>query len=78
LLTVDVRAKGSHYWTFLFHATPPCSQRADYQEQSVSIVADFAALRGKCPVVCKRMILMAKINHGTSKHFPFHQQSTIT
>jgi hypothetical protein len=43
-----------HYWTFLFHATPPRSprsQRTDYQRQSVSIVANFAALREKCPVV---------------------------
>jgi hypothetical protein len=40
-----------HYWTFLFHATPPRSQHTDYQRQSVSIVANFAALRGKCPVV---------------------------
>jgi hypothetical protein len=42
----------AHYWTFLFHATPPRSQRTDYQRQSVSIVANLAALRGKCPVVC--------------------------
>jgi hypothetical protein len=35
----------AHYWTFLFHATPPRSQRTDYHGQSVSIVANFAALR---------------------------------
>jgi hypothetical protein len=40
-----------HYWTFLFHATPPRSQRTDYHGQSVLIVANFASLRGKCPVV---------------------------
>jgi hypothetical protein len=47
----DAKYPETHYWTFLFHATPPRSQRTDYQGQSVSIVADFAALRGKCPVV---------------------------
>jgi hypothetical protein len=40
-----------YYWTFLFHATLPRSQRTDYQRQSVSIVANFAALLGKSPVV---------------------------
>jgi hypothetical protein len=28
----------AHHWTFLFHATPPRSQRTDYQRQLVSIV----------------------------------------
>jgi hypothetical protein len=26
-----IRSIRSHYWTFLFHATPPRSQRTDYQ-----------------------------------------------
>jgi hypothetical protein len=30
----------------IIHATPESSQRSDYQRQSVSIVADFPALRG--------------------------------
>jgi hypothetical protein len=48
---VNKKGQRAHYRTSLFHATPPRSQRADYQGQSVSIVSDFAALRGKCPVV---------------------------
>jgi hypothetical protein len=34
-----------YYWTFLFQATPPRSQRTDYQGQSVLTVANFASLR---------------------------------
>jgi hypothetical protein len=47
----------ANYWIFLFHATPPRSQRTDYQSQSASIVANFAALRGKCPVVCAKSLI---------------------
>jgi hypothetical protein len=51
---ITSKSLAAHYWTFLFHATPPRSQRTDYHRQSVSIVANFAALLGKCPVVWSR------------------------
>jgi hypothetical protein len=33
-------------------------QRTDYLRQSVSIVANFAALRGKCPVVLSKNLTL--------------------
>jgi class 3 adenylate cyclase len=48
---LPVYAVGSTRLDIFVHATPPRSQRTDDQRKSVSIVASFAALRGKCPVV---------------------------